>query len=88
MTQVIYHPSAGAPVPVHGIFDNVFRLTARDASAPIEGLDPKVFLRIADLPSDPMIDDPILTIEGVDYRVDRRMPAGFGTILLILRKAG
>lgn len=88
-TPVTYAPASGAPVLVSGIFDNPYEL-AQDAGAPagVESLAPAVFLQLADLPTDPEVDDPILTIKGVQYRVSERCPAGPGAIYLRLRKVG
>lgn len=84
--QIIYRPSDGAPVTVSGIFDASYVLARGDAESGVEALVPAVFLKLADLPSDPEIDDPILTIAGITYRVRERRPAGFGKIVLALRR--
>jgi hypothetical protein len=83
---VIYQPAAGPAVPVTGIFDDPYLLTQGNAEAGVETRAPTVFLQLADLPTDPMTDDPILTIGDVDYRVFARRPAGLGSIVLDLRK--
>ena len=58
---VRYAPTAGAPVDVEGIFDATFvRADAGQAGVVTSG--PAVFLRLADLPSDPETDDPAITI--------------------------
>lgn len=91
-TPIIYQPSTGAAVAIEGIFDDGYLLARGDVDGGVETRVPSVFLRLADLPIDPMIDDPILTITdpdtGVasDYRVFERRPADFGAILLALRK--
>ena len=85
---VIYQPAAGASVPVTGIFDASFVFVQQSGvQAGVEAVTPAVFLQLADLPTDPKQDDPILTIGGVDYRVWERQPAGLGSIVLALRKA-
>lgn len=84
--QVIYRPTVGSPVTVRGIFGLPYVLELGDAEAGVETRIPSVFLRLAGLPSDPMVDDPILTIGGTDYRVYERRPADFGSIMLGLRK--
>jgi hypothetical protein len=80
---------AGSPtaheVVVTGIFDAAYVLQA-DQTAGVCATAPAVFLQIADLPTDPELDDPILTIRGVDYRVDHPETAGMGSVVLILRK--
>lgn len=80
---------AGAPtaheVTVTGIFDAAYVLQA-DTGAGVCATAPAVFLQLADLPTDPQIDEPTLTIGGVDYRVDHAETAGMGSVVLILRK--
>lgn len=83
---VIYRPNVGAAVTVMGIFDDSFLLIQGSAEAGVEGTLPTVNLILADLPTDPEVDDPILTIGGVDYRVVKRASADFGSIVLTLRK--
>jgi hypothetical protein len=83
---VTYRPKYGIPVPVTGIFDAQYILADTGADAGVETVGPAVFLQLADLPADPMLDDPLLTIGGTDYRVFERRPADFGSIVLALRK--
>lgn len=83
---VAYHPQAGPAVTVTGIFDEPFMLVQGGAEDGVETKVPTVFLRLADLPTDPEVDHPTLTIRGVTYRVWKRQPAGFGSIQLWLRK--
>jgi len=85
---IIYQPSFGAAVPVQGIFDDSFALAQGSAESGVEARVPTVFLVLADLPIDPEQDDPILTIDGDDYRVIERRPADFGSVVLALRKVG
>lgn len=86
---VIYTPQGGPPVLVTGTFDDAFKLvTGMGSEAGVETSLPTVFLQLADLPVDPDGDTPILTIRGVAYRVAERLPAGLGSIVLALRKAG
>ena len=91
-TPVIYQPETGAAVSIMGIFDDSFLLVQSGDGAGVETRVPTVFLRLADLPIDPMVDDPILTITdpqtgaASDYRVFERRPADFGSIVLALRK--
>lgn len=44
-----------------------------------------MFLRLSDLPTDPQVDDPQLTIKGIVYRVVERIPDDMGGIVLTLR---
>lgn len=83
---VTYEPSEGDPVSVTGIFDAQYVLAKGDGEAGVETLGPAVFFRLSDLPVDPELDDPKLTIAGVSYRViERRGPDGMGGIVLALR---
>jgi len=82
---VIYAPAVGAPVTITGIFDKVFVLAKGDAKGGVEASGPAVFFRREDLPVDPEVDDPTLTIGGVAYRVIERMPDDIGGIVLALR---
>lgn len=83
---VTYDPAVGAPVPVIGIFDELYVLAKGTANAGVEALGPAVFFRLSDLPVDPETDDPTLTINSVAYRVIERRPDGMGGIVLALRK--
>lgn len=82
--SMLYRWAAGAPVPVMGIFDERYVLVQGSAEAGVESVAPAVFLQLADLPSDPREDSPILTIRGRDYRVGEDRFAGMGSILLVL----
>lgn len=84
--EMLYRPATGVPVPVTGIFDERYVLVDSGMDgAGVETVAPAVFLQLADLPSDPREDSPILTIQGRDYQVVERKPAGMGSILLVLR---
>lgn len=82
---VIYQPKGGTAVLITGIFDSVFVLAEGNAHAGVESRGPAVFLRLDDIPSDPELDDPTLTIRGLNYRVVERMPDDVGGIVLVLR---
>jgi hypothetical protein len=83
---VIYAPATGAPVTVTGVFDSQFVLAKGDAHAGVETAGPAVFVRSSDLPTNPDLDDPILTIRSVTYRVIERMSDDMGGIILVLRR--
>jgi hypothetical protein len=83
---IVYTPEGGVGVPVSGVFDEMYVLSKGDAEAGVETLGPAVFLRRAELPTDPDDDEPTLTIRGSDYRVVERRPDGIGGIVLALRK--
>ena len=85
---VTYQPAVGDPVEVTGMFDAQYVLADSSAEASVETLGPAVFLLLEDLPTDPVDDEPTLTIRGRNYRVRSRSPDGFGGILLGLRGIG
>lgn len=82
---ITYAPAVGVPVQVTGIFDSQFVLAKGDAHAGVEATGPAIFLRLADLPVDPDVDDPTLTIRGRNYRVIERLRDDLGGIVLVLR---
>lgn len=82
---VIYQPEVGDPVPITGVFDELYVLVKADPDAGVEVLGPAVFLRLEDVPADPELDDPTLTIRGRDYQVIERRPDSVGGIVLALR---
>lgn len=83
---VTYAPQSGPAVPVTGIFDSVFVLAKGSAMAGVGAGAPAVFFRLSDLPVDPEVDEPTLTIGGVAYHVIERMPDDMGGIVLALRR--
>ena len=92
---VTYAPAVGAPVsttpsgdPLLGLFDPGGVNAQGDARVGVEVTKPKVFLLLADLPTDPRNDTPLLTIRGVRYHVEGRSPDGAGGISLDLRTVG
>lgn len=82
---IVYTPQGGAGVTIMGLYDSAFAIAKGSAEAGVETQGPAVFVRFDDLPTDPEVDDPILTIRGVDYRVIERIPDGIGGIVLALR---
>lgn len=83
---VTYAPATGPAVTPIGIFDSVFVLAKGGAMAGVEATSPAIFFRLSDLPLDPELDDPTLTIRGLHYRVAERMPDDMGGIVLALRR--
>lgn len=77
--EVIYQPSIGQPVTVEGMFDESYILTDENESA--------LFLRIEDLPVHPDDDDPLLTIDGRQFKIRLRQPDGLGGIRLVIVEA-
>lgn len=82
---IVYTPKVGSGVTITGIYDSAFALAKGDSNAGVETQGPAVFVRFSDLPVDPELDDPILTIRGDSYRVIERIPDGIGGIVLALR---
>lgn len=82
---VAYQPGTGSPVTVTGVFDAAYK---RDdvGEAGVSTSEPAVFLRLADLPSDPRADSPIVTIRTVAYAVREVEPDGEGGIRLFLQE--
>lgn len=83
--NLLYKPASGPAVPVRGIFDANYELAKGNAEAGVSVLAPAVFLRKADLPTDPELDDPILTISGKDYRVVEVQPDSLTGVVLVLK---
>lgn len=84
--RVTYQPAAGDAVHLLGVFDAQYVLAQGDAEAGVEAVSPAVFLRRSDLPVDPELDEPRVTVRGRDYRVTARKPDGLGGIVLLLRE--
>lgn len=84
---VRYTPSTGPAVDVSGVFDAGFVPTVNQQQPGVVGYGPAVFLRLADLPTDPEDDEPLITIAGVDYRVREPQKDGMGGVVLLLYKA-
>jgi hypothetical protein len=83
---VTYSPGAGSPVSVCGIFDAAYQRV--EAGEPgISSSGPGLFLRLADLPSDPGVDSAAtVTVATVVYRAWEVKPDGLGGVLLLLHK--
>lgn len=84
---VVYESSSGAAATVRGVFDAAY--VRMDAGQPgVSTSGPAVFLTLADLPSDPGIDDPVLTIDGSQYRAHEAKKDGKGGVLILLHEVG
>lgn len=81
---VIYAPAVGQPAPVKGIFDLPSALVQGDGEVAVDARSPTVFLLLVDLPTDPELDTPTLTIRGVNYLKKDTHPDGLGGIVLVL----
>lgn len=83
--SIIYKTATGSQATIKGMFDSEFVLDKGDSEAGVEAQSAQVFLRVEDLPADPEIDEPTLTIGTHDYRVIERKADGVGGIVLVLR---
>jgi hypothetical protein len=84
-TPVVYQPAVGVAVPVSGVFDQLYVLAQGTAPAGVGTIGPAVWLLLADLPIDPELDEPTITIDSLAYRVTARERDGMGGIVLGLR---
>lgn len=83
---VRYTSSGFSAVDIPGVFDAAYVLV--DAGqAGVSSSGPAVFLRLADLPSDPSDDEPTIEFAGVEYSVREARPDGQGGVVLLLHKA-
>lgn len=86
---VIYTPSAGSPVTVQGVFDDVYvTVQAGEGQAGISSSGPAVFLAVSDLPTDPEHDDFTITRpkNSRSYKPWDRNPDGMGGVLIHLHQ--
>lgn len=81
-----YRPEFGDPVDVRGIFDATY-LRADVGMAGVATCGPAVFLRLEDLPTDPTKDNPLITVNGVNYRRKEAHRDGQGGVVLFLMRA-
>jgi hypothetical protein len=82
---VMYQSSGGHHVQIRGLFSAPYSLAKGQAEAGVESVGPSVFLRLTDLPMELDHDEPVIGIEGANYRVVERSPDGAGGVLLHLR---
>jgi hypothetical protein len=83
---IVYTPGAGLAVSVDGVFDAAYR-REEAGEAGVSAAEPAVFVRLADLPSDPREDAPTLTIKGISYTVREVEADGDGGARLFLQEA-
>lgn len=83
---VTYAPSVGAAVAVTGIFDAAYVPVSAGGQVSVSSSGPAVFLRLADLPSDPAEDEPTITVDARTYRVTEVQKDGVGNVLLLLHR--
>lgn len=82
-----YTPATGTPVTaVQGIFDASYvRVDAGQAG--VQSSSPAVFYRLVDLPiANIDEDDPVITVNGVDYDVTEYQKDGQGGVRLFLHR--
>lgn len=84
--EVAYTSGAGAVASVRGVFDA--RYTKVDAGeVGVSSAGPAVFVRLADLSSDPEADlDARVTVDGQEYTVREVQPDGQGAVVLLLHE--
>lgn len=82
---VRYAPSAGAPVDVRGVFSAAYIRSEVEGAAVVSS-GPAVFLRLEDLPTDPELDTPTITVNGKSYTVLEPKKDGEGGVLLMLNE--
>lgn len=82
-----YQPEGGVPVTVQGIFDPAHVLADQGGSG-VETVRPAVWLRLADLPTDPIETNPTIIVGGVRYNVLERRADGQvgGSVVLVLQR--
>lgn len=80
-----YAPSVGAAVDVTGIFDAAY-VKVDAGQAGVSSVGPAVFLRLEDLPGNPLEDDATVTVGAVAYEIAEAKPDGQGGVLLLLHK--
>lgn len=85
-SSVVYTPGVGAAVTVRAVFDAAF--VRVDLGQPgVASVSPAVFLRLADLPSNPETDTACrVTAEGVTYLAHTVEPDGLGGVRLLLSR--
>lgn len=82
--DVLYTPGTGTAVTVRGIFDAAYQLV--EVGTPgVSSVGPAVFLKLADLPTDPEEDrEARITVASVEYLVHTSKPDGLGGTYLLL----
>lgn len=86
--DVLYAPLVGIPVTVFGIFEAKHSHSGGPGEIDVAaGWGPAVFLTLADLPTDPEVDSPTITVAGVAYTVREARPDGQGGVLILLVEA-
>ena len=75
-----------AGVFVDGVFDAAYK-REEVGEAGASSAEPAVFLRLADLPSDPRTTSPTMTIRGVAYAVREAEADGDGGVRLFLQES-
>jgi hypothetical protein len=84
--EVTYTSGAGAVATPRGIFDALY-VKADAGGVGVSSAGPAVFLRLADLSSDPETDqDARVTIREQDYSIHEVQPDGQGAAVLLLHE--
>ncbi len=82
---VTYTSGVGVAVNVRGVFDALYvKVDAGNTGVSSSG--PAMFLRLADLPSDPSDDVAArVTVAGTEYKIREAEPDGLGGVRLLLQ---
>jgi hypothetical protein len=83
---VRYTPEFGAPVDVPALFVASY-VRADAGQAGVSTTSPAVFARLSDLPTDPGEDDPVITANGVAWKVAEVKKDDQGGVMLFLSRA-
>ncbi len=82
-----YKPASGPEVEVPGIFDENYIDVKASTEHGFNTVGPAAFFRLADLPTDPRLDDPTITApNGKKYTVKAVMPDSMGAVVITLTK--
>jgi hypothetical protein len=83
---VTYTPMVGSPVDVSAIF-TAPHVQVDVGQAGVSSVGPTVFLKLADLPSDPETDTgATITAGAVSYTIHEVQPDGLGGLFLLLHR--
>lgn len=84
---VTYTPGVGSPVVVNGIFDAAYILVG-SGEAGVSSSQPAVFLRLSELPTDPLNDADalVIAVNAKSYRPTEIKPDGLGGVLILLHE--
>lgn len=86
-STIVYTPTVGDAETVEGVFD-LIAVESEFGVAREQDRIPAVFVRLADLPSDPESDNATITVDGTDYAIRECEPDSIsGSVRILLREA-